>query len=116
MEKIEFTHNWNNKLDNDAFTTIRPHNSHRYQINSFYDIFYRDKLKGKACIVDIRRISVKQINNFIGYLDTGYSAFQTQQIIRKMYKCDDNFMIDFILLSYVKSEKTIDSSFTFPDF
>jgi len=37
MNKITFTHNWNNKLSDKVFTTIRPHNKKK-------EYYYKDEI------------------------------------------------------------------------
>lgn len=85
MDKIEFSYNWNNKLNCMAFTTLRLFNK-KYTIGQTYTI----KLNGvdicKATIVDIKPIRLEQVNNYIAYLDTGYNREKCIDIIRTMYK------------------------------
>jgi hypothetical protein len=57
MDTIKFSHNWNNKLDCHAFTTLRRSNPRRYAA----------------------------ISDFITWIDTGYSLDECKGILRKMY-------------------------------
>lgn len=105
MQTINFSYNWNNKLECKAFTTIRLHNSKKYKVGELYSIRLQTskgvELKGHAEIVDIKTISFDQINEFIAHLDTGYNAKETKRILLKMYKTK-NKKFDFILLKKVK--------------
>ena len=82
---INFSYNWNNKLNCKAFTTIRLKNSKKYQIGKEFKILLKKELLKSAVIEDIRTIYLNQINEFIAHLDTGYSAHETKNIIKKMY-------------------------------
>lgn len=86
---ITFSDNWNNKLKCPAFTTLRL-DGRKYTIGTRVRI----KMKGQLLsnyfylIKSKRVITIDQINDFISYLDTGYSVAETQAILRKMYKVD----------------------------
>ena len=83
---VDFSYNWNNKLQCSSFTSIRLANN-KYKIGEKYGV----RLKGQfklffACVVDKKSLKLKDINEFIAHLDTGYSALECQSIIKKMYK------------------------------
>lgn len=87
---IVFTHNWNKKLGNDAFTTIRLRNDKKYFIGQTYYIdLNHSKRKismGVAVCRDIKHFTIDRLNNFISYLDTGYNVDECKRIIHTMYK------------------------------
>lgn len=85
MSIINFSTNWNNKLDCNCFTTLRLKNDKKYQLNHTYRIDLKKKPFKKAEILEIKSIYFIQINEFIARLDTGYSAQETKDIIKKMY-------------------------------
>jgi len=105
--KIQFSYNWNNKLDNKAFTTIRLHNPKKYIIGNVYDIEIKENPKGKATLHEIRTLKISQLNDFICYLDTGYNREQTIKMLQRMYKAINlnTALFDFCLLVYNKTEK-----------
>ena len=74
---IRFSYNWNNKLDNKAFTTIRLHNPNKYIVGNEYNVEINGKQKGVAFLQDKRTLGINQLNDFICYLDTGYNKQQT---------------------------------------
>ncbi|MFI1771019.1 ASCH domain-containing protein [Thalassobellus citreus] len=82
---INFSTNWNNKLDCKCFTTIRLKNSNKYKLNHEYPILLNRKLVKRAEIIDIKTIFFNQIDEYIARLDTGYSAYETKEILKKMY-------------------------------
>jgi len=104
---IRFSFNWNGKLNNRAFTTIRVHNPNRYTIGKTYQIELNGQHKGKATLQDKRVLRADQLNSFICYLDTGYSQAETLNILKRMYKNMDlqTALFDFCLLVYTKPDK-----------
>lgn len=107
---IEFSYNWNHKLECDSFTTLRLANSERYQKNVVYFVRSKDKDYGEFYIEDIRQITLAQINPFIARLDTGYDVAECVKLIKTMYKNKninwDKQMLYLILL--VKLKKATD--------
>jgi hypothetical protein len=87
---IIFNHNWNNKLDCNCFTSIRL-NSNKFIINENYSCLLKSNKN-----VQINKGTVRLVAKYITYLDkltdltcylnTGYSAEETKNIIRSMYK------------------------------
>lgn len=84
MKELNFSYNWNNKLDCKAFTTLRL--SDRFKLNDMIEIKLKKKKYGFGQIVGIKHFYLHDINSFIAYLDTGYDSFECQNILRKMYK------------------------------
>ena len=109
METINFSTNWNNKLTNKAFTTIRIHNECKYVAGADYQIALKNKQLGVATIKKIHVLKVNQLTPFMCYLDTGYSVPETINIIGRMYPNIDlnNVYFDFCLLVY-KGKKDIE--------
>lgn len=109
METIKFSYNWNNKLTNKAFTTLRLHNKGKYKQGENYEIELQGKALGVATVVDIRVIKVSQLNDFVTYLDTGYNKEKTKELLKTMYKARDidweTQELDFVLLVFKKEEK-----------
>lgn len=85
-KEISFCSNWNNKLNCDAFTSIRLRNDKKYHVGEDYVI-----IKGKepiymAKLIQVIHFHLSNLTPAMAYLDTGYSPKETQQIIEKMYK------------------------------
>lgn len=106
-DKIRFSYNWNNKLDNKAFTTIRAHNPAKYIAGKTFDIELNGNTKGVAILKEKRTIHPDQLNDFICYLDTGYSRKETINILQRMHKNmnPQTAMFDLCLLVYTKPNK-----------
>jgi len=104
---IQFSYNWNNKLENKAFTTIRLHNPAKYVTGENYTIQLNETEKGTAILTDKRTLKIDQLNEFICHIDTGYNKAQTIEILQRMYKNTDlnKQLFDLCLLVYCKPEK-----------
>lgn len=85
-KRLEFSYNWNNKLNNKAFTTIRLWNEKKYQEGRKYDVWLNSCNYGFARLVSVKRMKLADINEHIALLDTGYSADECREVIKKMYK------------------------------
>lgn len=101
LPEINFSNNWNKKLDNTAFTTIRLENPNKYKIGQQYEIKLNHKKITVGKIIEIRKLMFKDINEFIAYLDTGYSSTECKKIIQKMYPSID-FTHKFLYLILIK--------------
>lgn len=90
MEIIPFSYNWNNKLNNQAFTTIRLRNDRKYKIGQTIDVVLNSERqridKGLHTIADIKHFKIAKLNNFISYLDMGYDVKECTRILTTMYK------------------------------
>lgn len=105
---IKFTYNWNNKLDCRAFTTLRKANERYWKIGETYKVYIKDgkscRFIGSAMLKAKRSFHLNKINNFVSYLDTGYSVAKTIDIIQKM--CNQpNPPLDYLLFVYVADQK-----------
>lgn len=92
MHEIRFTTNWNKKLDNNVFSTIRLQNFKKYQVGQTYDIRITEhgtEKSFKAICVYIHHFYLKNLPEGTAWLDTGYSRAETITIIEKMYKNSD---------------------------
>lgn len=102
--EINFSNNWNSKLNCDVFTTLRLA-SNQYKVGNMVLV----KLKGQpmphlACIKARRDILITDINDYIAGIDTGLSADKCRDLLRTMYK---NYGINwhtqriaFLLIAY----------------
>ena len=81
---IEFSYNWNKKLHCKAFTTLRLSND--YGIGEVYQVRLNNTILGNAVLVDRKRFTMTGINDFIAYIDTGYSTAECKEILMKMHK------------------------------
>lgn len=106
MKVLEFTYNWNNKLDCAAFITLRPG---QYTVGEEYKVILKTgkdlMAKGVAVVKQVKKIQVWQLNDFMAYLDSGYDAKECKGIISKMYHLYipeklDSFEINIVLLKY----------------
>jgi len=104
MRTISFTNNWNNKLNNKAFSTLRLHNPSKYVVGLEYTIELNGRVLGTAILKEKRVLNTAQLNEFICHLDTGYNKTQTLKILERMYPnlTVNRALFDFCLLVYTK--------------
>jgi hypothetical protein len=82
---VDFSYNWNNKINCKAFTTIRLSNSQKYIVDREYWIRLKSEIKSKAILRAVNHFTIDKLNDFISFLDTGYNAFECKKILRRMY-------------------------------
>ncbi len=102
---ISFSSNWNNKLQCQSFTTIRLFCPAKYEIGNSYQIFLNGQLVKSATIFDIKNFYLKDISNYISYLDANLSPEEFKLLMIKFYgkKCNiDTQLFSFILLKTIK--------------
>lgn len=103
IEDLHFTHNWNNKLDCKAFTTIRIYNERKHVKGARFNIILkRTENKGMGVIHDVKPFLLAQLNSFMSYLDTGYPVEQCRNIMERMYSKMDLTKTKFALILIVK--------------
>lgn len=88
--RLDYSHNWNNKLDSPVHTTIRL--SGRFKVGDLIQEFLNGQPKGYVKVIDKRRVLLSTINDWIAGLDTGYSREETIRMVKTMYK---NKEVDF---------------------
>jgi hypothetical protein len=90
METLNFTYNWNRKLDNKVFTTLRL--SDRFKEGDIIGIHLGSEIKGNAVVLKKKSFLLHELDDYTCYLDTGYDAVNTRLILGKMY---NNKGVDF---------------------
>lgn len=107
MKELNFSYNWNNKLDCKAFTTLRL--SDRFKIGDEIEVTLKGiKREGTFFVMEKKYLKLESISNFIAYLDTGYNSAECKKILQRMYskkKVDWNTQIIHFYLIVKKSEK-----------
>jgi hypothetical protein len=107
VEVLKFSFNWNNKLNCEAFSTIRL-NSNKYQVGKKLAILLTEnkleRVFGEAEIVYVKTFLLKDLNEPMARLDTGYSKQECTKLIEKIYsrsRIDLNkSLLAFVVLSY----------------
>ena len=85
-QKLEFSYNWNNKLNNLAFSTLRLRNDNRYFKGARFQVYLKGTFKGTAKVEAVNHFTIDKITEFVARIDTGYSASECRKIIREMHK------------------------------
>ena len=110
-EELIFNTNWNKKLDCDFFTSIRINNDRKFVVGNKYVIKLGKKdqpLKTyprMAVLIAKHTINLAGIKDYMAYLDTGYNAEETKELIRKIYRFKipniETKPLDYLLFGYI---------------
>ena len=97
---LEFSTNWNNKLDCKAFTTLRIYNPKQHFAGRKVKISLKEHDRGTGRIEAVKSFHINKLSPYISYLDTGYSVEECKNIMKRMYsKVDfDRSMLALILV------------------
>ena len=83
---LDFSFNWNNKLDCKAFTTISQ--SGRLSEGQSINITLKEQFVKKGKVIIKKRYQIKQMTESMAFIDTGYDLTKTLDVISKMFGCD----------------------------
>ena len=103
LPEIHFNYNWNKKLYNHFFTTIRL-NSLKYQVGGTYRIFLKDTYIYDAIVIDVVTCKIEDLPKYTCFIDTGYSKPETINLLKRMY-AKKNIDWDTQLLAVVLVEQ-----------
>ena len=106
LDELSFSYNWNGKLNCNTFTTIRLKNPNKFTEGKILKVYLNKVLFGFYRIESIKTITLAQINDWIGYLDTGYNAEGCRKIIRDIYKNKPNINTDTAEFYYILLSRT----------
>lgn len=101
MESIAFSKNWNNKLNCNYFTTIRP-KTDKYKINEVYQVVDNSKSveNFKAKCVILIHAKLEDIPALTIYLDCGFDKAGFHSLMKSFYKeRAESLMYSIILLN-----------------
>jgi len=82
MNQINFSHNWNDKLHNKIFTTIRRRTPEKWRyyidnLDTIFEVVLNDEFIGKARLVTMRETTLQKIitnSPELLCVDTGFSC------------------------------------------
>lgn len=110
MKQLNFSYNWNNKLRNKCFSTIRIWQPDKYIEGETYAVYLKGKYLGPAKLVAVNDFRLGLMSPGMALLDTGYTRDEVKQIMRKMYDSyirqhGDNALFGFYIFQYVQPEQ-----------
>lgn len=85
LPRINFVANWNNKLWNEMFPTMRPANPAKYQVGQIYNCYLKDEFYGRVQLMEILNVSYPKINNRMAFADCGRPAAYLKTLLSKFY-------------------------------
>lgn len=85
-ESLDFSYNWNKKLDCNIFTTVRlSHN--RYYANAKKTVYLKKQVYSNIVILEVINCRLDQVKPWIKMMDVGYKdSTEFDNIIKTMYK------------------------------
>lgn len=104
---IKFSKNWNNKLNNYCFTTIRLHNKTKYDyyhknIGKMFDVFLEGKKHTRAKLVVLQTMKFEDIPKSLLSVDTGkFNYFENVDIMKKFGMYDIHSLMIILLFEKV---------------
>ncbi|QJW92491.1 hypothetical protein HNV11_23760 (plasmid) [Spirosoma taeanense] len=104
LGKLEYSFNWNNKLDCLHYTTMRLENPGKYQVGRKFGVYLNGKHIHDAQVIEVKSLTINQITEWSARLDTGLSKAKCIDLLKTMYK---NKQIDWTTqkLNWVLLEK-----------
>lgn len=83
LRVINFSQDWNGKLCNDYFTTVRLDSSFRVDEEVQINL---SKKPFKVCKIVLKKpVYINAINDWFAYIDSGYDAAYMKSILLRMY-------------------------------
>lgn len=101
MKKINFSKNYDDKLSRGIFTTIRLHNSDKYQQYENYEISLDYNKIFDAEIVFIEQCTINDLRENIARFDTGLSLEDTKKLLKEIYYYDIDWNSQLLDICYL---------------
>lgn len=105
MDRINFSHNWNNKLNCNIFTTVRNIDKLSYyeeRRGSIFEILLMGRVYSTARLIDVILIDLKDSNKYIEILtkillmlDTGLRECEYEKVFEKFNIKDKAVLLVF---------------------
>ncbi len=86
MPTIRFSTNWNGKLNNKSFTTLRVHDPLRYKAGTIFSVEVDGKLFVNAKVITVKTMTLSKVSEFEARLDSGYSRKEFINLIKRLYR------------------------------
>lgn len=81
---LNFSYNWNNKLQCKAYTTMRLY-GRKYESGKRFQVQLKGENIHVAEVVEVKPFWLKDMNEFMAHVDTGYTTLEARDIIVRMY-------------------------------
>lgn len=103
MKEINYSKNWNNKLNCLYHTTIRLYND-EWKVGEKVMIKKNNELCFRGTIIKIGTFFLNELKEITAYLDTGKSLAETKEIIKKIYPNKD-FSKEKLMILLIKNNE-----------
>jgi len=110
--EINFSCNWNKKLDCNYFTTIRQYNLSKYEVGRRYVIKLKNVPISVCKIIEMYTTTVRDMSELLTRLDAGMSKEDMRVMLNRMYHglIEDKTLFMVLLLQkefYLESNPSI---------
>lgn len=110
MPAIKFSHNWNNKLDNKVFTTIRKWTKEKgeyYQslVNREFDVLLNGKPHSKAILKKVNIQYWCTVDEHLIMLDTGMMVDKAKELFKQFGISDESHVAIILLFEKEDEDK-----------
>ena len=112
MKTLNFSYNWNNKLNCKSFSTVRIENPSKYVLIDEYQIILTTSPKkepvnfGVARLQSINSFYLHQVTPAVSFLDANLPVIDFIELVQKMYKNSNidfkKQKISFLVFQYIK--------------
>ena len=104
MKDLIFDFNYNNKLNCNAFTAIQPKDP-SIKVGDEFKIILKPInapiVKGVARVQSVRHFKFEQLNEFMAFIETGYSLDQTTKIFQRKHAKENIYEMEFSIILFV---------------
>jgi hypothetical protein len=101
MDRLTFSYNWNNKLQNKAFTTIRKAIPEHYPLDKVFDVYLKNEFIKQVRVEDTKLCLLSKLPSYTCFLDTGYCREETISMFKKMHHLTEGQDIQMLLILLV---------------
>lgn len=103
VNNLVIDYNYNNKLDCDCFTVIRPLNLPLFTPGNQIELYLRDQPLGQVEVLMHRSLAEDKLNDWITYLDLGYNFVDGMKMLRRQFPSrKPQVTYSWALLKYIR--------------
>lgn len=107
---LNFSYNWNNKLNCLSFTTLRLRKDSKYKKGALLNVKAPNIAVFPVLVLDVKHLLISQLTEGMCRIDTGYSKAETEKLIHTMYMAKTNInwehqQLVWVLLRRLKAEE-----------
>jgi hypothetical protein len=104
MRRIHFSNNWNGKLLQDVFTTIRVYDYDKYPDGELFEIEYKNKVVGLARLEAKKPFRFGELNDITSMVECGFGRAYLSKLLKTFYgdKINSESALYMLILKWEK--------------